>query len=452
MRQRFLPLTAVCIMLALISSANAMTMRAEASPTTGPGTVAVSIPFQVDIYINNTEERFSHSMPFRFYSPNGSITNVTHFGVGGAGTYGSVELLAIFSGDGYTPMWNVLTEFSWNGVLPDTINHTFVAQAGSCQPWPDDLGEAVHIRFHFRIDEEGLFCIDSIHHPVRAYDWMFDSPSPSFNGPYCWTVGSGPQADYDSDGVPDEFDNCPSVYNPGQEDGDTDGVGDACTYYASTPAGDDVHVDMRYDLEMNYDRVVSPGTTKLLVRWTELDIGDYDMIPPKIPSYYDITTTAIFEDLIEVCINYDDSALSPEVEQALVLRHYNGMEWVEITTSLDTAANLLCGHTTTLSPFVHGLPNCCKEWGVRGDANSDGNINLLDILFVIEYLYTAPAGEPHNPGSCDALLDANGDGDYGLNPKINLLDILQLIAHIYMPDDDHFGEPPNLCPSEGPAE
>jgi PKD repeat protein len=35
-------------------------------------------------------------------------------------------------------------------------------------------------------------------------------------------------ADQDGDGIPDHLDNCPTVYNPGQEDSNGNGIGDAC--------------------------------------------------------------------------------------------------------------------------------------------------------------------------------------------------------------------------------
>jgi hypothetical protein len=43
------------------------------------------------------------------------------------------------------------------------------------------------------------------------------------------TANGGPQPDdRDHDGVVDERDNCPDVYNPDQADSDQDGIGDAC--------------------------------------------------------------------------------------------------------------------------------------------------------------------------------------------------------------------------------
>ncbi|MBL8800640.1 MAG: right-handed parallel beta-helix repeat-containing protein [Planctomycetes bacterium] len=41
-------------------------------------------------------------------------------------------------------------------------------------------------------------------------------------------IGGLPSPDADSDGVPDECDNCPTLANPSQTDCDSDGVGDAC--------------------------------------------------------------------------------------------------------------------------------------------------------------------------------------------------------------------------------
>ena len=70
---------------------------------------------------------------------------------------------------------------------------------------------------------------------------------------------------------------------------------------------------------------------------------------------------------------------------------------------------------------------------VCGDANGDTDINLLDILYLIDYLYGTPAGDPPDPFDSG---DANADG------AVNLLDVLYLIDFVY-------GTPPGpepLCP------
>lgn len=66
---------------------------------------------------------------------------------------------------------------------------------------------------------------------------------------------------------------------------------------------------------------------------------------------------------------------------------------------------------------------------VCGDADGGGTINLLDITYLISYLYKGgPAPEPIEAG------DANGDG------TINLLDITYLISYLYR------GGPEPVCP------
>ncbi len=69
------------------------------------------------------------------------------------------------------------------------------------------------------------------------------------------------------------------------------------------------------------------------------------------PVYFDINTTATFSGLITVCISYDPTqVVGPESD--LKLMHYVGGAFVDITVSVDALNNVICGQTTSLSPFA----------------------------------------------------------------------------------------------------
>lgn len=67
------------------------------------------------------------------------------------------------------------------------------------------------------------------------------------------------------------------------------------------------------------------------------------------PVYYEISTTAGWNGTIEICINYSGVQFGREANLQLFHRE-NGV-WVDVTTSLDTTANVICGVVSSLSPF-----------------------------------------------------------------------------------------------------
>lgn len=73
------------------------------------------------------------------------------------------------------------------------------------------------------------------------------------------------------------------------------------------------------------------------------------------PTYYEITTTASFSGAVTICIDYSGASYGNEAN--LRLLHQESGTWVDITTSLDTDANIVCGQATSLSPFLVAEPN-----------------------------------------------------------------------------------------------
>ncbi len=237
----------------------------------------------------------------------------------------------------------------------------------------------------------------------------------------CPDTSNVDQADYDNEGIGDACDNCPFHSNPVQIDSNIDGIGDSCTFDQPTPSGNDVPITLGADIVMTFEYVSTGGTTNLTETTTGPALNGLDVIPVSLPKYYNITTTTTFDGLIEICVTYNDVGIDSEKEIFLSLLHYGGGEWSNMTTSLDTATNIICGTTPSLSTLA--ITGSCP---VCGDANGgpqktpDGIVNILDIVFLINYKY--------KDGPAPFILacsDVNNDG------PINILDIVYLINYKY---------------------
>jgi len=152
--------------------------------------------------------------------------------------------------------------------------------------------------------------------------------------------------------------NTDRIYVTNQTDGTVSVIQDPYT-----PAGSNVIVPLNGGLgsiggmQTTFSSVTQSGDTSV-------DLLSSGPLPPTgyhvlgvagQPAYYDITTTATFSGLVTVCIAYNPTHLIIP-ESALVLMHYVGAKFVPITTSVDTVNHVICGQTTSLSPFIVAQP------------------------------------------------------------------------------------------------
>jgi len=63
----------------------------------------------------------------------------------------------------------------------------------------------------------------------------------------------------------------------------------------------------------------------------------------------DVTTTAPYTPPVEVCVNYTGISFG---SGPIALLHFEGGAWVDVTTSVNTTSDIVCGSVNNLSPFV----------------------------------------------------------------------------------------------------
>jgi len=137
---------------------------------------------------------------------------------------------------------------------------------------------------------------------------------------------------------------CPGNMGGGGGGGGGAGVGD-------TAVGSNVSVTADGSPEgapigVTFDTVTVAGHTSVTISDSgpELPAGFQAGDPP---TYWDLETTASYTGNVAVCFSYAGQSPAPTS-----LLHFEGDAWVDVTTSIDTDAQIICGTSTSLSPWV----------------------------------------------------------------------------------------------------
>ena len=100
---------------------------------------------------------------------------------------------------------------------------------------------------------------------------------------------------------------------------------------------------------VTFASVTQPGMTELATTNLGPPAPDgFQLGTP--PTYLDLSTTAEFSGSVTVCVNYGRIAMADE--STIRLSHFEDPDWIDVTVSLDTANDVVCGLVTSLSPFV----------------------------------------------------------------------------------------------------
>jgi hypothetical protein len=170
------------------------------------------------------------------------------------------------------------------------------------------------------------------------------------------------------------------------EDADGDGAADACAVSGVTEAGEDV-VASPVDAEtgssavhLTFEEVTTAGETKVATATEGPDLpAGFTLGDPAV--YYDITTTAAFEGTVGVCLDFEGVAYAEPASNLRLLHHVQDA-WADVTCSVDTDGQTVCGRVGSLSLFLAAAaqmpPPDQDHDGVPDEADRCANTVLPD--------------------------------------------------------------------------
>ena len=227
----------------------------------------------------------------------------------------------------------------------------------------------------------------------------------------CLAVANADQADDDGDGVGNVCDNCPGIANTNQADGDADGFGDVCDNCIAiyNPTQLDTDLDNIGDACDNCPTVANLD---------QLD-ADLDEVGDACDNCLAVANTDQ--------VNSDADTLGDACDNCPLIDNNDQLN-SDTDTHGDVCDNCpLVANEDQKDTNGNNVGDAC-DW-ICGDADGSGSINILDIAYIISYLYRGgPAPDP--PQKAD--VDHSG--------STNILDVGYLVSYLY-----RSGPAPN-CP------
>jgi hypothetical protein len=155
------------------------------------------------------------------------------------------------------------------------------------------------------------------------------------------------ELDTDNDTTPDISDNCPN------DSTKTEPGADGC--FAETPTilpQVDVTAEPDPDVSITFPAVTSTGDVSATPTPNPSQPTSFRIVGG---STFDIDFTGGFSPPVTVCVSYDEA--DAHNENNIKLYHWKNPSWQNISTTLDTVANEVCGESLTFSPFAVGEPD-----------------------------------------------------------------------------------------------